>query len=522
MADIKMNFNGDVSIEKMFDIHNNQQVAIYNNSNNEKKENPNNSQEEIAGKNINFPSNVFCITELHHTYWKEFYDAYYSSLGLLPNENSTYEQKYKTFCQLKGKLTERKGEIDKGLTLKEEDFKFLKILEKRLYTLKEREELISTLYYFVRTIESVRRKIKNDIWVIRNINPYCIKADYSQYILDETKRFVEGDEYWPIIRDALKYHMNEEMLKEMLGEKSFSEYTEDSTRTGIIDETGDTFEYNPAEGSVIFLVNEILEIEVKRFNTDLHELTTLLSENNKCSDGKEQTYFLYRFFMSYENSLPEIKNMLEELPSPLNLNRLKEVRNRLINTFSKTHLGNQWILCMEHEDGIKYIAKYFMNQQNVLTTEEKYQFFYNLDKICIIEEILKGNAQKYGLKVVYPEDWFATEKRDKKENKEVKVAEKKGEADEVAEEAVQQKLFHFVHPALDEDEGWKVHKEVERLVKRYDVQDICRRLNQLKKENKVMLPTSTTKAFNELKRMGLPTEKGGFNYKTFSKYYKAN
>lgn len=417
MADIKMNFNGDVSIGKMFDIHDNQQVAIYNNSNNEKKENPNYSQEEIVGENINFPSNVFCITELHHTYWKEFCDAYYSSLGLLPNENGTYEQKYETFCQLQGKQTERKDYTENGLTVKEEDFKFLKFLEKRLYTLKEREELISTLYYYVRTIWSVRRKIKNDIWVIRNINPYCIKADYSQYILDETKRFVEGEEYWSIIRDALKYHMNEEMLKEMLGEESFSEYTEDSTRTGIINETGDTFEYNPAEGSVIFLVNEILEVEVKRFNTDLHELTTLLSENNKCPDGKEQTYFLYRFFMSYENSLPEIKNMLEELPSPLNLNRLKEVRNRLINTFSKTHLGNQWILCMEHEDGIKYIAKYFMNQQNVLTTEEKYQFFYNLDKICIIEEILKGNAKKYRLKVDYPEDWSATEKRDRKENK---------------------------------------------------------------------------------------------------------
>lgn len=38
MADIKMDFNGDVSIDKMFDIHDNQQVAIYNNSNNGKKE----------------------------------------------------------------------------------------------------------------------------------------------------------------------------------------------------------------------------------------------------------------------------------------------------------------------------------------------------------------------------------------------------------------------------------------------------------------------------------------------------
>ena len=32
MADIKMNFNGNVNIEKMFDIHDNQKVTI-NNSN---------------------------------------------------------------------------------------------------------------------------------------------------------------------------------------------------------------------------------------------------------------------------------------------------------------------------------------------------------------------------------------------------------------------------------------------------------------------------------------------------------
>lgn len=416
MADIKMDFNGDVSIEKMFDIHDNQQVTIYNNSNTGKKENPNNPQEEIAGEGINFPSNVFCITELHQTYWKKFCDAYYSSLGLLPNENSTYEQKYETFCQLQGKQTERKDYTENGLTVKEEDFKFLKFLEKRLYTLKEREELISTLYYYVRTIWSVRRKIKNDIWVIRNINPCCIKVDFSQYKLDETKRFAEDDKYWPIIRDALEYHMNEEMLKEMLGEASFFEYTRDDTLIETIEETGDTFEYNHAEGSVIFLVNEILEGEVKGFNTDLHELTTLLSENNKCTDGKEQIFFLYRFFMSYESSLPEIKNMLEELPSPSNLKKLQKERNCLISAFRRTPLGDQWIRCMEHEDGIKYIARYFINKKNNLTAEEKSLFFYTLDKICIIEEILNGNAQKYGLKVDYPEDWFATEKGTKNVN----------------------------------------------------------------------------------------------------------
>lgn len=410
-----MNFNGDVSIEKMFDIHDNQQVAIYNN-NTENKEKQNNPLKDISEENFNIPSNVFCVTELHRTYWKEFCDAYYFSLGFSPYEKSTYEQKYKTFCQLKGKLPERKGEIERGLSVKKEDFKFLKILEKRLYTLKEREELISTLYYYVRTIESVRRKISYDIWVIKNINPCYVTADFSKYRLDETQRFVEEDKYWPIIRDVVKYHMNEEMLKEMLGEYRFYEYTVDETRTETNEDTGVTFEYNPADGSVIFLVNEILETEVQGFNHDLHELTAILSESNKCDDGKEQTYFLYRFFMSYESSLPEIKNMLEELPSPLDFNMIKEERNGLIKAFRENPLGNRWIMCIEHEDGIKKIAKYYMNHQNDFTTEEKYQFFYNLDKICIIEEILKGNAQKYGLKVDYPEDWFATKKGTKNAN----------------------------------------------------------------------------------------------------------
>lgn len=98
--------------------------------------------------------------------------------------------------------------------------------------------------------------------------------------------------------------------------------------------------------------------------------------------------------------------MLEELPSPLNLIRLQKKHNRLIRAFSKSPLGNQWIRCMEYEDGIKYIAKYFMNKQNNLTTEEKSQFFYILDKICIIEDVLKGNAKKYDLDIAYPDDWF--------------------------------------------------------------------------------------------------------------------
>lgn len=105
------------------------------------------------------------------------------------------------------------------------------------------------------------------------------------------------------------------------------------------------------------------------------------------------------------------------------------------------------------------------------------------------------------------------------ENYEAEVTEKASETNEAAGEGFQRELFHFVHPALDEDDGWKVHKEVERLVKQFDIQEICKRLNILKKEGKVLLPQNTKNAHEELIRMGMPIEKGGFGYKTFCKYY---
>ena len=116
-------------------------------------------------------------------------------------------------------------------------------------------------------------------------------------------------------------------------------------------------------------------------------------------------------------------------------------------------------------------------------------------------------------------DFFAEETEVTEENYEAEVTEKASETNEVAGEGFQKELFHFVHPALEEDEGWQVHREVERLVKQFDVQEICKRLNILKKEGKVLLPQNTKNAHEELIRMGMPIEKGGFGYKTFCKYY---
>ena len=79
--------------------------------------------------------------------------------------------------------------------------------------------------------------------------------------------------------------------------------------------------------------------------------------------------------------------------------------------------------------------------------------------------------------------------------------------------------FHFVHPEIDDDEAWRIHDAVKRLVARQGIQEICQYLLLLRKENKVLLPLSPSSAYSELVRMGMPNGEG-FSESTFRNYYK--
>ena len=89
----------------------------------------------------------------------------------------------------------------------------------------------------------------------------------------------------------------------------------------------------------------------------------------------------------------------------------------------------------------------------------------------------------------------------------------------VCSDSSTEELFHFVHPAVDGDDEWQVHREVHRLVMRQGLQEICRHLLQMKKERRVLLPQSPSSAYAELVRMGMPSGEG-FAEKTFRKYYR--
>lgn len=88
----------------------------------------------------------------------------------------------------------------------------------------------------------------------------------------------------------------------------------------------------------------------------------------------------------------------------------------------------------------------------------------------------------------------------------------------VPNESRDEELCHFIHPSVDSRREWQIHDEVKRLVVHQGLQEICRHLQQMRKENKVLLPQSPSTAYMELVRMGMPSGVG-FNESTFRKYY---
>ena len=78
--------------------------------------------------------------------------------------------------------------------------------------------------------------------------------------------------------------------------------------------------------------------------------------------------------------------------------------------------------------------------------------------------------------------------------------------------------FHFVHPEIDDDEAWRIHDAVKRLVAHQKVPEICAYLKELMQKRKALLPSASAAMYKELVRLGMPTS-DGFSEKHFSNIY---
>ena len=87
------------------------------------------------------------------------------------------------------------------------------------------------------------------------------------------------------------------------------------------------------------------------------------------------------------------------------------------------------------------------------------------------------------------------------------------------EKELEEERFHFIHPEIEDEEAWRIHDAIKRLVAHQKVPEICQYLHLMARNNKILLPQMPSVAYAELVRMGMPTT-SGYGEKNLKKYYR--
>ena len=182
----------------------------------------------------------------------------------------------------------------------------------------------------------------------------------------------------------------------------------------------------------------------------------------------------------------DVEQVIQELPADYELP--DDFKKRWAQFCRYTHWDGD-ILRFDYN---KY-GRYGCCHRDEFTEEERYAI-YELDKT---QQLIRQDMEK-----LLPEQI----------QKAGKTSAKAATSDQ------EEELFHFIHPSLDDEEGWKIHNEVKRLVRRMSLPDIIKYLRKLESENIILLPTVSSVAYDELVRMGMPNT-GGFSKEHFRKQY---
>lgn len=351
-------------------------------------------------------SKIFNIKEIHKRYWKKFCDRFYKNFRFPEGTDWDYEKKFEYFCNSKIQGDEHSNYAQRFLQVNNDELKQLKECSEEFLKQKDGYDIVPELFIFVRKMRRLSAKLENDSRIISLVCPYSSdeRIDYTKYLITEKSSFLPKSKDWPTIRETIKSEACDKMLWEMMDSDSYSQYTNDMMITD--DFEGNVIPFNPTDENIAFVVDEIFENQVYWYNESLKRYMRVCPTKGKGSEGNELMALLYRLFVSYRDSLKDIKDILDESPSPLKLVELQKERNHQIRHFGYNDYGKHWMACVTHENGIQNVAKYFIHHRDHFTDYNERDFFYTLDKICIIDDILQGNADKYGLNISYPDDWM--------------------------------------------------------------------------------------------------------------------
>ena len=320
-------------------------------------------------------SKIFNIKEIHKRYWKKFCDRFYKNFRFPEGTDWDYKKKFEYFCNSKIQGDEHSNYAQRFLQVNIDELKQLKECSEEFLEQKDGYDIVPELFIFVRKMRRLSAKLENDSRIISLVCPYRRDEgiDYTKFLITEKSSFLPKSKDWPTIRETIKSEACDRMLWEMMDSDFYSQSTNDTMITD--DFEGNVIPFNPTDENIAFIVDEIFENQVYWYNESLKIYMSVCPTKGKGSEGNELMALLYRLFVSYCDSLKDIKDILDESPSPLKLVELQKERNHQISLFGNNDYGEHWMACMTHENGIQNVAKYFMHHRDLSTDYKERDFF---------------------------------------------------------------------------------------------------------------------------------------------------
>ena len=269
-----------------------------------------------------------------------------------------------------------------------------------------------------------------------------------------------------------------------------------------------------------------------------NKLKALLAEAeismNNCDPAIFEKFFFYKKQEFCEfNVMREFNKSLSECPTPSVL-KLKEMRAMAVADALKNGIFDyaQTPSQREMDEAVLDPIIQLLPYNFELTDDFKVAFAKFKRFVKMEGSILKFNYKSYGkyvlthfydfapaqISAIFDLDVMLFLIHQEIERLEPELANQPSLSSATSTSDQEEGLFHFIHPSLDDDEGWKIHNEVKRLVRRQSVPDIIKYLRNLESENIILLPTVSSVAYDELVRMGMPNT-GGFSKEHFRKQY---
>jgi hypothetical protein len=270
-----------------------------------------------------------------------------------------------------------------------------------------------------------------------------------------------------------------------------------------------------------------------------NKLKALLAEAeismNNCDPAIFEKFFFYKKQEFCEfNVMREFNKSLSECPTPSVL-KLKEMRAMAVADALKNGIFDyaQTPSQREMDEAVLDPIIQLLPYNFELTDDFKVAFAKFKRFVKMEGSILKFNYKSYGkyvlthfydfapaqISAIFDLDVMLFLIHQEMERLEPELANQPSLSSATSTSDHQKELFHFVHPEIEEEEAWHIHKAVKRLVQYQKVPEICAYLKNLAEKNELLLPPNPSFVYEELVRLGMPTGEG-YSDKYFAACYK--